>query len=152
MKAIVILDSELNSTHPMEEVMERRSYIVYRCTTLQEAIATCQDKATPVDLAIVDVPLQGSESQTDAAVQIRRACPDMPILLVSGLPLEKWGEDDFRQFGKLLPGRVDLLQKPLTERLFIGKANSMLYTVSYKDSKTLFDAAAGMRALATKAS
>ncbi|MES1258708.1 MAG: hypothetical protein ABUS51_09760 [Acidobacteriota bacterium] len=152
MKTIVILDSETNSTHPMEEVMERRGYIVFRCTTVQEVIAICQNKATLVDLAIADVPLAGSESQTEAAVQIRRACPELPLLLVSNLPLERWAEEDFRQFEKLLPGRIDLLQKPLSERSFIGKANAMLYTISYLDSRKLFDAAASHRILPAKAS
>lgn len=152
MKAVVILDTELSSMHPMEEVMERRNYIVYRCTTLSEAIAACQNKSAPVDLTIVDVPLKGSDSQTDAAVQIHRSCPDMPMLLVSDLPLEQWSEADFRQFEKLLPGRIDLLRKPLTERAFLTKANSLLYTVTYLDSRKLFDAAAAARLLSFKAS
>ena len=132
MKAVVILDTELSSLHPMEEVMERRNYIVYRCATLPEAIAACQSKAAPVDLAILDVPLKGSESQMDAAVQLQRACPEMPLLLVSDQPLERWPEADFRLFGKLLSGRIDLLRKPLTERSFLAKANSLLYTVTYR--------------------
>ena len=43
MKTIVILDSELNSTHPMEAVMGRRGYVVYRSATTAEAIALCED-------------------------------------------------------------------------------------------------------------
>jgi hypothetical protein len=73
----------------------------------------------PVDLAIVEVPLNGSASQTEAAVQICRI-----VLLVSDLSLDKWLEADFQQFGQLLSGRVDLLVKPLSQASFMSKVNA----------------------------
>jgi DNA-binding response OmpR family regulator len=151
MKAIVILDSEFNSNHPMEAVMERRGYVVYRSATTAEAITLCQNTSTPIDLLIAEVPLSGSVSQTDPAVKIRAACPDMPVLLVSDLPLERWSEEDFRQFGKLLSGRVDLLLKPLSQASFIAKANALLYTVSYTESKRLYEEAKSRRGEAVAA-
>jgi DNA-binding response OmpR family regulator len=145
MKVIVILDSEIDSTHPMEAVMGRRGYVVYRSATTAEAITLCESTTTPVDLLIAEVPLTGSASQTEPAVKIRRACPDLPILLVSDLPLDRWPEEDFQQFGKLLAGRVDLLPKPLSQASFIAKANSLLYTVSYKESRLLYEEAKSRR-------
>jgi DNA-binding response OmpR family regulator len=152
MKAIVILDSEIDSTHPMEAVMGRRGYVVYRSATTAEAITLCESTTTPIDLLIAEVPLTGSASQTEPAVRIRRACPDLPILLVSDLPLDRWPEEDFQQFGKLLAGRVDLLLKPLAQASFIAKANSLLYTVSYKESRLLYEEAKSRRgeAVATR--
>jgi hypothetical protein len=141
MKAIVILDTELDSTHPMEAVMERRGYIVYRSATIAEAIALCRSSSTPIDLAIVEAPLSGSASQTDASVQIRGSCPEMPILIVSDTPLERWSEEDFNAFRKLLPERIDLLNKPLSQASFIAKVNALLYTVTYAESRKLFEAA-----------
>jgi len=148
MKAIVILDSEIDSTHPMEAVMQRRSYIVYRSATSVEAIAFCQNKSTPVDLVIAEMPLSGSGSQTEAAAQIRRACPETPLLIVSETPLEQWREEDFKEFEKLLPGRVDLLVKPLSQASFLSKVNSLLYTVTYSDSRKLFAEASSRRSIA----
>ena len=145
MKVIVILDSEIDSTHPMEAVMGRRGYVVYRSATTAEAITLCESTTTPIDLLIAEVPLTGSASQTEPAVKIRRACPDLPFLLVSDLPLDRWPEEDFQQFGKLLAGRVDLLPKPLSPASFIAKANSLLYTVSYKESRLLYEEAKSRR-------
>ena len=151
MKTIVILDSELNSTHPMEAVMERRGYVVYQSAATPEAIALCTSTSTPIDLLIAEVPLSGSASQTEPALKIRKACPDLPILLVSDLPLDRWPEEDFQQFGKLLAGRVDLLLKPLSQASFIAKVNSLLYTVSYRESRLLFEEAKSKRVEAVAA-
>ena len=131
----------------MEAVLERRSYIVYRSATVAETISICQNKSAPIDLVIVEAPLAGSDSNAEAALQIRRSCPEMPLLLVSDTPLEGWSEADFRCFENLLPVRIDLLCKPLSQGSFIAKANSLLYTVSYLDSRKLFNAAAGIRTL-----
>jgi DNA-binding response OmpR family regulator len=141
MKAVVILDSEFNSNHPMEEVMGRRGYVVYRSATIAEAITLCSNTSAPVDLLIAEVPLSGSVSQTEAPVKIRAACADLPLLLVSDLPLVEWASEDFRQFGNLLSGRVDLLRKPLAQASFLAKVNSLLYTVSYTESRRLYEEA-----------
>jgi len=151
MKAIAILDSEFSSSHPMEAVMERRGYVVYRSATAAEAITLCQNTSAPIDLVIAEVPLSGSVSETEPAVKIRAACPDIPILLVSELPLERWADEDFRQFGKLLAGRVDLLLKPLSQASFISKVNALLYTVSYTESRRLYEEAKSRRGEAVAA-
>ena len=84
-------------------------------------------------------------------MKIRKACPDLPILLVSDLSLDRWTEDDFQQFGKLLAGRADLLLKPLSQASFITKVNSLLYTVSYKESRVLYEGARARRGEAVAA-
>jgi two-component SAPR family response regulator len=145
MKTVVILDSELNSTHPMEGVINRRGFLVLRAGTTEEAIKLLKGAGAPVDLVIVEVPLSGSTSQTEAAVQVCRISPEIPVLLVSDLSLDKWPEADFQQFGQLLSGRVDLLVKPLSQASFMSKANALIYTVSYGESKRLFESAATRR-------
>ena len=145
MKTVVILDSEINSTHPMEAVLERRGFAVVRAGTTADAINMLKPAAAPVDLVIVEAPLSGSASQTEAAARIHRSFPEIPILLVSDLSLDKWSEDDFLQFGQLLSGRIDLLVKPLSQASFVAKANALIYTVSYEESKRLFESAAARR-------
>jgi response regulator RpfG family c-di-GMP phosphodiesterase len=145
MKTVVILDSELNSTHPMEAVMNQRGFLVLRAGTTEEAIKLLRGASAPIDLVIVEVPLNGSACQTEAAVQICRVSPEIPVLLVSDLSLDKWPGDDFRQFGQLLSSRVDLLVKPLSQASFMSKANALIYTVSYSESKRMFESAAARR-------
>jgi DNA-binding response OmpR family regulator len=146
MKIVVILDSEFNSTHPMEAVLDRRGFVVLRAGTTDEAIKWLKSADAPVDLAIVEAPLNGSESQTEAAVQIYRSSPEIPILLVSDLSLDQWPEDDFLRFGQLMSGRIDLLVKPLSQASFMAKVNALIYTVSYGESKKLLASAAARRA------
>ena len=145
MKTTVILDSEFNSTHPMEAVLDRRGFVVLRAGTTEEASKLLKSADAPVDLVIVEVPLSGSASQTEAAVQIHRSSPEIPILLVSDLSLDKWPEDDFLRFGQFLSGRIDLLVKPLSQASFMSKANALIYTVSYGESKRLFESTAARR-------
>jgi DNA-binding response OmpR family regulator len=130
----------------MEPVLERRGFTVVRAGTVEEAVGFLKDAVAAVDLVIAEVPLSGSTSQTEAAAQIQRASAEIPILLISDLPLDQWPEDDFVRFGRLLAGRVDLLVKPLSQASFMAKANALIYTVSYKESKRLFEIASARRA------
>jgi two-component SAPR family response regulator len=145
MKTAIILDSELNSTHPMEAVLDRRGFLVLRAGTTEEAIMTLKSAGAPVDLVIIEVPLSGRTLQTEAPVKIHGAFADVPLLLISDLPLDHWPEDDFQQFGQLLSGRIDLLVKPLSQASFMSKVNSLIYTVSYRESRRLFESAATSR-------
>jgi two-component SAPR family response regulator len=145
MKTAVILDSELNSAHPMDAVLDRRGFVVARAGTTEETIKLLKNAGASVDLVIVESPLSGSASLTEAVVQIHQSAPEIPLLLVSDLSLDKWPEDDFQQFGQLLSGRVDLLVKPLSQASFMSKVNALIYTISYGESKRLFASAAARR-------
>lgn|SRR5580658_9294165 len=132
----------------MEAVLDRRGFLVLRAGTTEEAIQLLKSAGTPVDLVIAEVPLSGSASQTEAAVRIQQSSPEIPLLLISDLSLDKWPEDDFQRFGELLSKRIDLLVKPLSQASFMSKANALIYTITYGDSKRLFESAVVARRLA----
>jgi DNA-binding response OmpR family regulator len=129
----------------MDTVLDRRGFLVRRAATAEEAIQLLKSADASVDLVIAEVPLSGSASQTEAAVRIQKSSPEIPILLISELPLDKWPEDDFQRFGQLLGGRADLLVKPLSQASFMSKANALIYTITYGESKRLFESAAARR-------
>lgn len=145
MKNVVILDSDPKSTHPMEAVLERRGFLVLRAGSADETIDLLKKPGASIDLVIADVPLGGSASETEAPVKIQQSSPEIPILLISEKSLDKWAEEDFMQFGRLLSGRVDLLVKPLSQASFVSKTNALIYTISYSESKRLFNSAAARR-------
>ena len=64
MKAVIILDSDSNSnsTHPMEAVLERRGFVILRAATTAEAIKVLKDDKVPADLVIVEAPLSGGRA------------------------------------------------------------------------------------------
>jgi hypothetical protein len=130
----------------MEAVLDRRGFLVLRAGTTEEVIRLMKSAGASVDLVIAEVPLSGSDSQTEAAVAIHGSSPEIPLLLISDLSLDKWPEKDFQRFGQLLSGRVDLLVKPLSQASFMSKANSLIYTITYGDSKRLFESATARRA------
>ncbi len=148
MKTAVILDSEIDSAHPMDAVLDRRGFVVARAGTTAEVVKLLKSAGASIDLVIVESPLSGSESQTEAAVQIHQSSPETPLLLVSELPLDKWRDDDFQRFGQLLSGRIDLLVKPLSQASFMSKVNALIYTISYGESKRLFESATARRPIA----
>src|SRR5580658_3128891 len=125
----------------MEAVLDRRGFLVLRAGTTEEAIQLLKTAGASVDLVIAEVPLTGSASQTEAAVRIQQSSPEIPILLISDLSLDKWPEDDFRRFEQFLSSRMDLLVKPLSQASFMSKANALIYTISYGESKRLFASA-----------
>lgn len=147
MKTAIILDSEFNSSHPLQSVLDRRGFVVLRAGTPDEAIKLLTGSAS-VDLVIAEVPLSGSVSQTDAAVRIHGSSPEIPILLVSSLSLDQWPAEDFQRFGQLLSGRVDLIVKPLSQASFVSKVHALLYTITYTDSRRLFEGATAKRQVA----
>lgn len=150
MKTAIILDSDSNSTHPMEGVLDRRGFVILRAGSIEETIALMSGSGASIDLVILEVPLSGSASQTEAAARIQKSFGEIPILLISELSLDKWSEDDFQRFGSLQSGRVDLLVKPLSQGSFMAKANALIYTVSYVDSKRLFETSAARRVEAAR--
>lgn len=129
----------------MEPVLERRGFAVLRAGTVEEAVGFLKNSSVAIDLVITEVPLSGSTSQTEAAGQIQRSSAEIPILLISDLPLDRWPEDDFVRFGELLAGRLDLLVKPLSQASFMAKANALIYTVTYRESQRLFEIASAHR-------
>ena len=145
MKTIVILDVEVSSTHGMEAVLERRGFVVLRADTVEEALKLLKGRNPAIDLIIAEAPMGNSASQTQLAVQIHQSSPDIPILLISELSLDKWPDDDFLRFEQLLSGRIDLLVKPLSQASFVAKANALIYMVSYRESRRLFECAAAIR-------
>ena len=145
MKTVVILDSEFNSTNAMQTVLDRRGFVVLRAGNTEDAIKLLRGADASIDLVILEVPLSGSSSQTESAVQICGAFPEIPILLVSDLPLDKWPVDDFLRFGQLLSGRIDLLVKPLSQASFMSKANALIYTISYGESRRLYERSVARR-------
>ena len=150
MKAVVVVDGEVTSAHGMEAVLERRGFIVLRAATTEEAVKLIKNGHPTVDLIIAEAPGGDCVAQTEAAVRIHQGSPDIPILLVSDVPLEKWPEANFLQFGELLSGRVDLLVRPLTQASFMAKAHALIYRVSYGESRRLFESAAAMRSNSPK--
>ena len=112
---IVVLDAEPVVRSVVSDILERGGYAVQAIETLQDAIGIVKDM--PPDLLITNVNLPGV-SGMDAMKLLKGICPDLRVLMVSGLPEqavidEFFGRDGFETFPK--PFRAEeLLDKVRT--------------------------------------
>ena len=63
---------------------------------------------------VSDIVLHAPFSGTELTVALRGVCPSVPVLLVSGTPVEGWSDNDLSQLGALAAGPVEFLMKPFT--------------------------------------
>ena len=112
MPRIVILDAEPVVRSVVTAILERDGYTVEQASTLPMALDVVKKKQT--DLVLTNVYLPGITGR-DAMEMIKNACPNIPVLMVSGLPdsevIEEWaGSTGFDTFPKPFAAQ-DLLDK-----------------------------------------
>lgn len=140
MKTIVILDNQPGSIQGMEATLQRHGFAIFRVSTSGEAAALSKRPQVTIDLLIACVDLPGNT----AAVELQESCPDIPMLLLSELPLDRWPEKEFRYF-ESSGSRTDFLRKPLTAGTFVSKVKALLYNVTYTAGRDSFKAASALR-------
>jgi CheY-like chemotaxis protein len=94
----------------------------YRVETAISAVAARKilERDTPIDLVLSDVMLAGGESGIDFAMEMRRARPDLRMVLMSGYPEEIGRNDRLAELGTFLltkPFRRDALARALRAAL-----------------------------------
>src|SRR5437763_1213887 len=90
--ALVIEDDE-SSVTVLAHVLQWNGYTVLSTVDPDQAAQYCRQ--FKVDVIVSDVLLRSRHSGTEMVTMIRRACPEVPVLFVSGTPLEGWSESDF---------------------------------------------------------
>ena len=113
MKTVLVLDDEFNLLNLVCRLLQRHGYRTIQTSNATETLGLSYDDLRRVDLFVVDVCLaEGSGIQV--AVELRADFPRLPILLVSGYPINGWSVRDSKLFGKLGTDFVRILQKPFT--------------------------------------
>ena len=145
-KTILVLDDDPSSLNVLTWVLERQ-YRILRTDTVEEAIRLCQDHHERISLIVADVVLHSPVSGTQVAVEIRRSCLNVPILLTSGTPLEGWQEQDFGDLRSMMGTPVDFLQKPFAAQQLLHKVENLLSApAAPAKMQTLFEEAQKYRA------
>lgn len=125
MEVIIVVDDDATSVKVLRMALELRGHHVIETYTPEDAVARCLDKNQKIDMLIADVKMPGT-SGTEVAIRIREACTDMPVLFISGTPLEGWQRDDLRNARALLAEPVDFLQKPFAVDALFAKVDNLL--------------------------
>ena len=103
----------------MVKILEGAGHSVRACTQLSDALAVFD--AIKPDLVMTNVYLRDGAGH-DALAMLKSELPDVPVLMVSGLPdediIERWR--DQRGF--------DVFPKPFTASSLLSKVSEMLST------------------------
>jgi two-component system cell cycle response regulator CtrA len=113
----MVLDPEPVVRRAMSAILERAGYTVHVTSAVGEALEILA--LSPPDLILTNVFLR-EMSGHDAIREIRSRCPDLPVLMVSGLPdndiIHHWmNEDGF-----------DTFPKPFTAGQLVAKVRQIL--------------------------
>jgi DNA-binding NtrC family response regulator len=113
----VVIDSEPTVRTVVKSILERAGYSVR--ATEDFSTATQMIREVMPDLVMTNVFLQGISGH-DAMQVLRKDFPDIPILMISGLPddsiIQRWtGEAHF-----------DMFPKPFTQNALVQKVSQML--------------------------
>lgn len=125
MKTILLLEDEPINREAIRAILQHYGYNVLEAATGAEAIGICHDHHGPIDLLIADVQLPDF-SGTQVAVEVIKNCPKMPVLFISGTPMEGWPERDLENFHTLPNGMVNFLPKPFQASVLAARVETLL--------------------------
>jgi CheY-like chemotaxis protein len=125
MRKILVLDDQPDSLTTLQAILEHRGYsTVIPAADPSEAIRLCADGCA-MDLIVCDIVLRSHVTGPEVASEIHQHCPDVPILFTSGTSLEGLHDADFESVSRLLPARIDFLQKPFTAAQLLAATNRL---------------------------
>ena len=125
MKNILVLDDEFNLLNLVCRLLQRHGYRTIQTSKAEETMDLANDELRQVDLFVVDVCLAAG-SGIEVAVALRADFPTLPILLISGYPINGWSARDSILFKQLPAGFVRILQKPFTPQALVAIIGEML--------------------------
>ncbi len=115
---LLLVDDEDAVRDVTRRLLERLGYAVEVAASAEQARRVIAINGTP-DLLVTDVIMPG-ESGPQLADSLRRSCPDLPVLFVSGFA----GDELLRQ--GTLPAGTTLLQKPYTAQELGAQVRAVL--------------------------
>ena len=147
MPTALVIDDDSTSTNVIARVLEEKGFSVLATLDAEQAAWACEN--FKVDVIVADILLRSPYSGTDIARGLRRSCPEVPVLFVSGTPLEGWSHHDFANIEALLPGRIEFLMKPFKAETIVA-AVSQLMNSAYSETgiRAALDSAKNFRKFA----
>src|SRR5438270_14081743 len=97
-KTVLLVDDEPVSRYVFVRALERHGYNVIEAANMDEALVVCREET--VDLLIAELMLRDGFG-TDLAKKVREHCPDVPVLLTCGTPLDGCPDAHRKRFDEL---------------------------------------------------
>jgi CheY-like chemotaxis protein len=109
-ETILILDDDPATLECISYVLRFDHYSVLEASTGLQALEIGR-QCGPPSLFITDVELPDG-SGIDIALTLVALYPDLPVLVISGNPMDWWASKDISNFSRFQPNKVDFLEKP----------------------------------------
>lgn len=103
--SILVVEDAVIIAEAMKSVLEDKGYLVFTAHDAEEASKTLNDPCNNVDLIITDLNLGAGPSGWDVACRARSVDATIPVIYLTGAPLDDWLTDAPKSL---------LMQKPVT--------------------------------------
>src|SRR5579864_3142347 len=107
---VLILDDDPAILHGIADVLRLEHYSILEASTSLQAIETGRECGR-LSLFVTDIELPDA-SGIEIAIKLVGSHPDLPVLVISGNPMNWWTTSDVSNFSRFSPNKVDFLEKP----------------------------------------
>ena len=121
-RVILILEDFEQARFAIRAVLESAGYNVIEAADESEALAACEQSELRIDLLISDV-LLGEAYGTEVAIRLAALRPHMPILFISGYPIEDVPNYSLRASNE--KAAIEFLQKPFDPDQLLSKVRDL---------------------------
>jgi len=101
---VLVADDDMSLRSLISAALERQGHSVLLASSAEEAIRISSAAGTAIDVLLTDLSMPG-RSGISLAADIRMQRPDIPVVLMSGWPLDE-------PIVGVLGGAVEILEKP----------------------------------------
>ena len=115
----LVLEDDEGSRFVLRAILEQAGFKVLECAQAAEAIDICQIYPASIVIMVSDVVLRG-RGGPETIRQIHALRPDMPILFVSGYPLDILENRGLLDPLDMAAKNRAFLQKPFTAQALLG--------------------------------
>jgi len=125
---VLLVDDNEEARGPLVRMLRAAGYEVEECGSAPEALVRLA-QTPPFGLVITDVVMPGEINGADLAYRVRDTWPRMPVLVISGFPVEA-----LRDRQSLLQD-FDVLNKPFRRSEFLSRIGSLLAAAAVPEAK-----------------
>ncbi len=134
MHTVLVVDDDEISRRTISTALAKH-YNVLSAASGAEAVRLCEESREPIALLVADV-LMPSEYGTEVARKLVLRCPELPVLFVSGSPLDVLVHDNILVPAEFADRVALFLQKPFRVDALFSKVREALDSAARGRSTT----------------
>jgi DNA-binding NtrC family response regulator len=121
---VIVLEDDEISMSVFRNTLQFGGYECIEASRLEQAVRQCLDHSGTVKALIADLVLPNCRG-TEVALELAKIKPGLPVLFVSGTPIEVWEQADLENARALPRGSYTFLEKPFKARDLLQKLGAL---------------------------